>query len=235
MNQRYDLFAFSLLMFAAILLAWLVSMPMSLDIIARWQTLIGGVFTFTGIVVASWNVTRQMKLAARSREQDRIEREVPGLRSAYSFTQRFEFLVKNDASAKRILDEFSAVGLLELTGPDFAMAVEKLLPAVPDFSRRQMIYSLFKLLIRVERLQRRELAYENEKRAYDLAKLDRRDLKLFQSKLSEAENDRSVAKTNFETARSELLTFREELFEKIKSERKRGDALRSQHDKYLDL
>src|ERR1700743_1181586 len=59
--------------------------PISLERIKEWQTLIGGIITAAGILVAAWNVTRQMRLAAVGREQDRIERELPGVRDAVGF------------------------------------------------------------------------------------------------------------------------------------------------------
>jgi NO-binding membrane sensor protein with MHYT domain len=68
MNQRYDFLAISLLLFTVVLTVCLSMMPISLDAISRWQPLIGGLITGFGILVASWNVTRQMRLAARGRE-----------------------------------------------------------------------------------------------------------------------------------------------------------------------
>jgi hypothetical protein len=198
-------------------------------------TLIGGVITAAGIMGAAWNVTRQMRLAARGREQDRIERVLPGLRGAFSFTHRFGFVVAGKPNAKRILGEFRAIEALTVIGPDFATLIEKLIPTTPDYTRREVIYALFKLRTMAERLEKRELAHANEKQAYESAELDRRDLKEFKLRIEEAERGRSVATENLDDAIDKFVKFREFLLEKIGAERKRGDFLRSEHDRFLDF
>src|SRR5262249_26381224 len=107
-NQRCDLLAISLLMFTAVFALWLFALPIHLDEfqrIQRWQTLIGSLITGLGVLAAAWNVTRQMRSAARVREQDRIERELPGLRAASFLVARFAVIIGKEPKPEKILKE----------------------------------------------------------------------------------------------------------------------------------
>lgn len=82
------------LMLIAILVAWLgISGPIDATKVEHWQTLIAAAVTAIGIIVAAYisvrNVTKQIRISILSREEDRIERELPGLREARYFCSGF--------------------------------------------------------------------------------------------------------------------------------------------------
>jgi hypothetical protein len=67
--------------------------PFDLEKIKGWQTLIAAGVAGIGVVltatVAVRNVTRQIRIGILGREEDRIERELPGLRNARYFCSGF--------------------------------------------------------------------------------------------------------------------------------------------------
>jgi hypothetical protein len=82
------------LMLSAMIAVWLgVSGPLNLSALQTWQTLIVGILALLGVgataTIAVRNVTRQIRISILSREEDRIERELPGLRDARYFCSRF--------------------------------------------------------------------------------------------------------------------------------------------------
>ncbi|WFU76584.1 hypothetical protein [Bradyrhizobium sp. CB2312] len=236
MNQRFDLFAFSLLLFAVILTVWLIVLPVSLDGIARWQTLISGAATFLGIIVASWNVTRQMRLAARGREQDRIERELPGLREAAYFLGRFEMAFGNDAKASPVRDEFKALQLDEAQISDFLAQVIKALPMTPDVIKRRLALELFQLRGAAQRVVENEDRLKRAKGALDRAERTT-GLSVSEAKtaLERTELVLQAAIERFEKAVREVKNFRIEVTTRIKGERARGEALRRELERSLAL
>ena len=84
----------SALMLCAMLAAWLGLLgPLDLSTVQNWPTLISALVTAIGIMVAAAiavrNVKRQIRINILSREEDRIERHLPGLRDARYFLSGF--------------------------------------------------------------------------------------------------------------------------------------------------
>ena len=82
------------LMLTAILTVWLgIWGPLDLSRLEKWQTLTGSILAIGGVVltaiVAVRNVRRQIRVNILSREEDRIERLLPGLREAVDFASVF--------------------------------------------------------------------------------------------------------------------------------------------------
>jgi len=78
----------------AMIAAWLgVFGPIDFTKIEKWQTLIAACVAAVGIGVTAYvavrNVTKQIRVGILSREEDRIERELPGLRDARNFCAKF--------------------------------------------------------------------------------------------------------------------------------------------------
>jgi hypothetical protein len=137
---------FSALMLSAILTVWLgLWGPISVDGVARWQTLIAAVIAGAGIFAASWNVTRQMRLAASGREQDRIELEQPGLRDAAAFIGPLMIvcIMKTDMLPGTILKILVGAGITDNTQTN--QIIETKLPRTPDGMRRILSGILFNI------------------------------------------------------------------------------------------
>jgi hypothetical protein len=80
------------LMLCFILVAWLgLWGPLDISKLHDWQTLIGAVVTAIGVVVAGAialrNVKRQLRVGIIGREEERIERVLPGLRETVGYIQ----------------------------------------------------------------------------------------------------------------------------------------------------
>ena len=78
----------------ALICVWLgVAGPIDISKLQNWQTLlgsvIGGAIAATGILIAVRNVGRQIRVGILTREEDRIDRELPGLRDARRFCLSF--------------------------------------------------------------------------------------------------------------------------------------------------
>jgi hypothetical protein len=137
---------FSALMLSAMLAAWLgVSGPISHDFLYRWQTLIGAMIAVAGLVVASWNVNRQMQLAARAREEDRIERDLPGIRSANALVGQFRWHLDNRVGPEMIIGALYDQGLITDDDTSIKNNLQKLIPDLPDQTRRDWTGLLFDL------------------------------------------------------------------------------------------
>src|SRR5215469_4511814 len=57
----------------------------SLDGIKEWQTALGALIALTAVIVAFWNVRRQLRMTLVTREEARMEEHHPGLQQALSF------------------------------------------------------------------------------------------------------------------------------------------------------
>jgi hypothetical protein len=144
------------LMLAAILSAWLgVWGPLDLSSIKEWQTLVASLLAICGVgftaFIAVQNVTRQIKINIYSREEDRIERMLPGLREAEYFA--------SGILQHRVTQSF--IGVVEAFRSDgFGIAhstyqkdVEKALPNTDGATRRTVerrLYSCFRWAVHTE-------------------------------------------------------------------------------------
>jgi hypothetical protein len=136
------------------LIAWLdLWGPVNVGVIREWQTLIGFGGTLAVGCVAWINVTRQIRqqrvgtrLTLLSREEDRIEKSLPGLKDAAKFCENLSRRLSSvnsdiEAIVREIRDEH--VG----SHPDrMREAVSKLLPAT-DEATRQSVISRLQILV----------------------------------------------------------------------------------------
>jgi hypothetical protein len=128
----------SALLLAAILTVWFgIWGPISLDDLAKWQTLIGACITATGVFVAAYNVTRQMRVAARTREEDRLEREIPGLQSARVLIDSIRPMLLPPFGHTDSLKAVEYAGITD-NGRGLLKELERLIPAAPDQVRRDL-------------------------------------------------------------------------------------------------
>ncbi len=238
MKQRYDLLAVSLLMFTAVLAASLAVLPIGFfDMVARWQTLIGGVITFLGVVAASWNVTRQMRLAARGREQDRIERELPGMRAASFYLARFAVAIGKTDYTELMLDEFESRGLDNAKVADFIATVIESLPLTPDAMKRELAFELLKLRRGVKKVVDTERALFKLRTAASIAPRPLvGNAPDYQAKMDVAVAERDRTLIEFEaTTLIEFEQYREKLIRHGKSEARKAKKLKRELQRWIAL
>ncbi|QOZ26164.1 hypothetical protein [Bradyrhizobium sp. CCBAU 51753] len=235
MNQRYDFLAISLLMFTATLITFVVLGPINVEAVWRWQTLISGVVTFVGVVVAAWNVTRQMRLAARGREQDRIERELPGLRAANYLLLRFHWALEGNRGPEEILKEFDALGLNQSKVSDFVNKVLEALPVTPDRIKRDIAVELFRLRSTADRFAAATKLSRNATRVYDAAVRADDNAERHKPDVVAAEERLAIATERYEKAQKEFEALREQIIQRGRAEAKRSDILRRELEKSLAI
>jgi hypothetical protein len=96
-----------------------------------------------GIVAAVYNVSRQIRINILVREEDRIEKQLPGLRNAVNFLEPFTELGAVDAFYA-ITPEFGRRGFGTGSGSTPEKDVEKALPATDDATRSTVLDVLLK-------------------------------------------------------------------------------------------
>jgi hypothetical protein len=148
-----DLLPISLLLFAGVFTAWIgIAGPLLADdvwtsfwkFVSLYQTLIGATIAAAGILVASRNVTRQLRQGVLAREEDRIERDLPGIRSANSLIGQLRWQLDNKVGPYGILKSLREQGLIaEETSVNIDLA--KVIPDLPDQIRRELTNVLFSL------------------------------------------------------------------------------------------
>lgn len=124
--------------------------------LSTYQGLIGAVLGVlgagAGLAIATGNVLRQMRVNLISREEDRIERVLPGLRDALGLLQRFELL--SGLSLRGLLAEFDSAGLHSKNAnvaqqdsrrEETALAIARLLPQSDRPTRDRVGLLLFAL------------------------------------------------------------------------------------------
>jgi hypothetical protein len=231
MNQRYDLLAISLLLFTVIFTVWLAVLPISSpsfdgikENIRGWQPLIGGTITGVGVLVAAWNVTRQMRSAARGREQDRLSKELPGLRAALTLVNRFlPDMSQRDTWSSPLdqhnftFEQLELIGAVmnKLSAPALQASIEKAIPFAPDVTKIELGMRLFEFCEASEHL-------------WDMSHAHKMDL-------PDVEHRRVLAQERFERAIDELLRYQAALTDRITAEHRRSEILRREHDKFLGL
>jgi len=245
MKQRYDLLAISLLLFTAVFAVWISLMPINLDGLWRWQTLIGGFVTGSGVLVASWNVTRQMRLAARGREQDKLERELPGLRAAAFLLGRISLAIGKAPNGAKILKELKDCGFDRTKHVDFVQQVIDALPSTFDFTRRELALQLYKLRVFALRVIQKEHALSDARRALSDAeapftirgqeKLTESDVSEMADKVAEQEATLATMIGDLVKAVHDFEAYREQLLERGKADADKYELLRREHEKALGL
>jgi hypothetical protein len=221
-------------MLAAILCVWLgVFGPAFAFDLHRWQTLVGALITGAGVLVAAWNVTRQMRLTARSQEYARIERDLPGMQSAFYLVDQVARSVRTGDPVK-VLAELEAVGIKN-AGLDVTKDVEAALPNTPDQMRRNIIEQIAWLRLRANR----KILGAN--RAKEKIGQDRRDtagaseLEKSEGQIEAARNQAMIADHEFKEVSDKFLKLPSEIEEEIRRQRKKFEALRADQEKNLGL
>jgi hypothetical protein len=143
---------FVALMLCAMIAAWLgIAGPVDLDKIKGWQTLIGAAVTAIGISVTAYiavrNVTRQIRVGILSREEDRIERELPGL---YDARNLCDAIIPQLRPIRHFYGVVKAINDLRLggTSKSFQADVEALLVVTDAATRRSVTSALFEMYSR---------------------------------------------------------------------------------------
>jgi len=212
------------LLLAAILTAWLgIWGPISLEGLAKWQTLIGACITAAGVFVAAYNVTRQMRAAARTREEDRLERDIPGLQSARVFIDSIGPML---LPPFRHTDGLKAVEYAGVTdnGRGLLKELERLIPAAPDQVRRDISGLLSSVCHYAER---KEWCLDYIRRVESGAATD--------DHLISARQQLDACERQYPEACANLIDYNHQLARRIVRDRVRLLLLRRQHERQLGL
>jgi hypothetical protein len=144
------------LMLTAMIAAWIgILGPLDLSRLQAWQTSIVGISALCGVLftatVAVRNVSRQIRINILSREEDRIERMLPGLREADTFASGF-LQYRITQGFVGIVDAFRTDGF-GVQGSTYQKDVMKALPYTDGATRRrveQLLYVCFRWAIHAE-------------------------------------------------------------------------------------
>lgn len=211
--------------------------PLNIDTVARWQTLIGSLIAGLGIFAASWNVTRQMRLAARGREQDRIERELPGNRAALNLATRIYSSGRNAKinDVEQAIHELNELQLASLSAKEFPIKFDEAVPGAPDTVRREL--GLIILNIRNSTTAAeywRKKAATSQFRSQFNVKVGE-DSQNADGAVSLAQMEHAKALTRFSEHMASLNEFKTMMSDRIRAERAKLDVLRNAHERFLGL
>jgi hypothetical protein len=179
--------AMACLMLAVILTVWLgILGPVNLSSVKEWQTLISAAVAAVGIYFAVRNVSRQIRINILLREEDRLDKHLPGLRNAVNFLE--PFLIFTSVTAFHgTSGEFARLGFGK-AGSTPEKDVEKALPVTDDATRAKVLDSLFEALRRARTAEgTRELKEMMERTMGDPAQWEPNELKKHRSEITGAE------------------------------------------------
>lgn len=216
----------SALMLAAILTAWLGvwgPINVSLENIAKWQTLIGAFITAAGVFVAAHNVTRQMRAAARAREEDRLERDIPGLQSARVLIGRILPMLSPPFGYSHALKAVEYAGIAD-HGSGLLKELERLVPAAPDQVRRDLSGLL------------QDVCHYAEHKQYCLDYISRTERgDATGEHLAAAEQQLEACEQQYPLACANLRDYNDQLARRIVRSRVRLLHLRREHERQLGI
>ncbi|WP_334437269.1 hypothetical protein [Bradyrhizobium sp. AZCC 1610] len=225
MKQRYDLFAISLLLFAAIFVVWIVALPAGAD----WIKFVAALIAAISVIVGVRTTRRQMQLAARGREQDRLEKELPGLRKAFELAMRFKELTE----PTEILKEFEFFGARTLMGADFEDQIEKMIPSSPYVVRAELSKELMKFRQGAQRLDKAKR--DSDAASYDPRYTGKEMRANWERRKAEAESEHEKAEEEFKRCVEEMRGVYENLGAQVTADEKRRQILRAEQNKLLGI
>jgi hypothetical protein len=205
------------LMLSAMIAAWLGLLgPINLAAIEKWQTLVSASVAAVGIAVAAFiavrNVSRQIRINILLREEDRIERQLPGLQDAFNWLTIFVF--GGETAAHFLAELFDNEEMTQ------AETVEKALPQTDKATRDRVLLLLhltWRAAARIKRIEDDTLRSREE--------------------FATIEQGRAVVKSLQETYEKAITSIAEEknsLGEKISSLESRLTSIRSEIDAYFE-
>jgi hypothetical protein len=225
-----DILPISLLLFTVVFAAWIgVAGPLVSEVawvpfgefVSRYQTLIGAIIAVTGIWAASRNVTRQLRQEVLAREEDRIERDLPGIRSANSLIGQLKWQLEDKVGPILILKSLREQGLIPLE-PSAKIDLAKTIPDLPDQIRRELTTVLHLLRsAAVNLVDYTEVVKRTANGTADPELLARMQ-----------ENQRHAA-ANYSSCCDDLNGFYDSTVQRIVRDRARLHYLRSEHEKWL--
>jgi hypothetical protein len=229
----------SALMLSAVLTVWLGMWgPIKLSSLLPYQTLISATVAAVGIVVATYvavrNVSMQLRINVISREEERIEKTLPGLREAVGCIQhiRTEFRV---GSPHIWLNRFNALADFDPSKDRLDDKLKALMP-LADAETRQRV-----LLVIETILERATSAAADESRYLQIVNGAQHRREIEMNVIGEARAQAKVAQTgiNFKltalyTAMRELQPLEEQLVRRVDLYEKRLPEFRRKVERYFE-
>jgi hypothetical protein len=185
--------------------------------------LIGAIIAAAGILAASRNVTRQLRQEVLAREEDRIERDLPGIRTANSLIGQLKWQLDNKVGPVLVLKSLQEQGLIP-ADPKAKIDLKKAVPDLPDQIRRELTTVLHLLRSAATNM----VDYTEVVKRTAAGTPDPELLSRMQESLRHAS-------TNYFVCCDELNAFYDGLVSRIVRDRTRLIDLRAEHEKWLQL
>lgn len=210
--------------------------PLDLSRIEKWQTLTGSILAICGVVltavIAVGNVKRQIRVNVLSREEDRIERSLPGLREAEYFAGGF-LTYRVSQAFWGITEVFQKDGF-GVRGSTFQKDVQTALPNTDGASRRSVEQRLYKCFdwARIAENAYRAMRAGNEQTSNQ----DEWEPSALEGKLAEIEGQRQLflqARGQFGVAMDELEAEIHRIRAKIDLYEDRSRRIRQELEEYF--
>jgi hypothetical protein len=174
----------ALFMTSALVAAWLgLQGPINISAIKEWQTLIGFAGTLTVGAIAWLNVSRQLqqqkigtRLLLLSREEDRIEKDLPGLKDAeilaYFIYAACKNNIEDESFVSKINEALAQIGFKNIHS---SVDIAALLPMTDPGTRRRLNSLVLTIQLRCEiahRVEKQERDEAKQKLKNEVAKIE---------------------------------------------------------------
>lgn len=102
-------------------------------------SVVGGAVAIGGLAVATQNVRRQVRVGLLSREEERMEAALPGLKEIAGYTQDFRKLLGGSFAAHSLVNKIAAHNNVRAGGGPLVINLEKLIPSADKHLRQRLL------------------------------------------------------------------------------------------------
>jgi hypothetical protein len=227
------------LMLCTILVAWLgLWGPIDLSKLEKWQTLIGAAVTALGVSVtgsiAIRNVSRQLRIGIVGREEDRIEKVLPGLRETVGYIQDLRKRMRT-LSPHIVIATIHRFNNFDPKRDQLDVRLKNMIPSADAETRQRLLLALETILFHAER------ANADQDRFLTITNSPQHRRELESDMIGEARQQAKAAQTglNFkmlalDAAVKKLKGFESELLQKVDVFEVRGPRFRREIERYFD-
>jgi hypothetical protein len=126
-------------MLAAMITVWLgISGPIDVSKLQNWQPLLAAIIAASGVVIGARNFSRQLRISILNREEDRIEKQLPGLYDARNLCDSIMPQLRPIRHFYGIVQVINNDLHLGGSAKSFEEDVEELLPVTDAATRRSV-------------------------------------------------------------------------------------------------
>jgi hypothetical protein len=225
--------AMAFLMFAVILTVWLgILGPVNISSVEHWQTLIAAAVAGLGIYFAVRNVSRQIRINILLREEDRLDKHLPGLRNAVNFLEPF-LIFRSVTAFHGTTGEFARLGFGG-AGSTMEKDVEKALPVTDDATRAKVLDHLFEAYRRALTAEgTRALKEELERTNVDVFQWDPNEVKKLRGEITGAQMRFVRERAEFSDQMEKVATLVDDIKSNITRYERRRVQIRREVERYF--